>query len=621
MVHGLSPEERRDEEAVRLRTLARKQLVRAGDLALEARPEEGDYRRLAEAVAAAAIERGGLTLVVVNRVDRAREIYRALEQILAGSTLRTALLHSRFRPPDRARHLAVLHAEGDRVVVSTQVVEAGVDVSARTLFTELAPWPSLVQRFGRCNRYGEAERDGGTPAQIRWIPLLPRDGDDDLALPYEAAELERATGLLEELAARGGDAGPETLAALPYEPQPEVRPVLRHRDLIDLFDTGPDLLGYDVDVSRFVRDAGLPDVQLFWRDFPPGTARPPADLPRAGRDELCRVSVSAAAAFLGNLNKARRKQNPARSSQLSVWRWDGIEERWDPVRRAARGLRPGETYLLHATAEGYDETLGWTGRLTGGAPVSELEAGDGRPDSMAGDRDTDVGRWVLLRDHLSDVAEEVRTVRTEVGLDGAGLLATALADAALWHDVGKAHEQFQRRLLGPLETRPDRSYPGDGPWAKSDHRLRATGVRPFFRHELASALAWLARSVDFDAPHRDLVAYLIAAHHGKVRLSLRSVPGEEEPDAPDTLYARGVWDGDLLPAVELPGGEHLAPTRLDLSPMRLGEGSWTERVLALRDDADLGPFRLAYLEALLRAADARASAEERSGDTKESRHA
>ena len=43
-----------------------------------------------------------------------------------------------------------------RIVVATQVVEAGVDISARTLVTELAPWSSLVQRFGRVARYEEA---------------------------------------------------------------------------------------------------------------------------------------------------------------------------------------------------------------------------------------------------------------------------------------------------------------------------------------------------------------------------------------------------------------------------------------------------------------------------------
>ncbi len=50
-------------------------------------------------------------------------------------------------------------------------------------------------------------------------------------------------------------------------------------------------------------------------------------------------------------------------------------------------------------------------------------------------------------------------------------------------------------------------------------------------------------------------------------------------------------------------------TTLDLSPMQLGgEGSWTGPALKLL--AELGPFKLAYLEALLRAADVRASQKE-----------
>ncbi len=56
--------------------------------------------------------------------------------------------------------------------------------------------------------------------------------------------------------------------------------------------------------------------------------------------------------------------------------------------------------------------------------------------------------------------------------------------------------------------------------------------------------------------------------------------------------------------------------RLDLDLMRLGDGacgpSWSARAQALL--GDLGPFRLAWLEALLRIADWRASeAEEEAG--------
>ena len=136
-------------------------------------------------------------------------------------------------------------------------------------------------------------------------------------------------------------------------------------------------------------------------------------------------------------------------------------------------------------------------------------------------------------------------------------------------------------------------------WAKPSHASR-------FRHELASALAWLDQH-DAEADS-NLIAYLIAAHHGKVRMSLRALPQENE--APDgRLFARGVWDGDTLPEVRFQDGEIVPATVLHLDLMQLGEGpqgpSWTTRTQRLLKH--LGPFRLAWLEALVRIADWRAT--------------
>lgn len=41
------------------------------------------------------------------------------------------------------------------ILISTQVAEVSLDISFDCLITELAPIPSLVQRFGRVNRYGK----------------------------------------------------------------------------------------------------------------------------------------------------------------------------------------------------------------------------------------------------------------------------------------------------------------------------------------------------------------------------------------------------------------------------------------------------------------------------------
>src|SRR6266446_2227889 len=110
----------------------------------------------------------------------------------------------------------------------------------------------------------------------------------------------------------------------------------------------------------------------------------------------------------------------------------------------------------------------------------------------------------------------------------------ALRTAALWHDIGKAHDEFQKMLRNGDAGREGRL------WAKSAYK-DGKCERHGFRHELGSALAWLLNGPT-DAVERDLVAYLIAAHHGKVRLSIRSLPNEiGNPQKPDALFARGIW--------------------------------------------------------------------------------
>lgn len=93
-------------------------------------------------------------------------------------------------------------------------------------------------------------------------------------------------------------------------------------------------------------------------------------------------------------------------------------------------------------------------------------------------------------------------------------------------------------------------------------------------------------------------------------VSIRPAPGEAAPKngATDARYALGIVEGDTLPPVDSPVGS-IPETRIDLTPMELGgDRSWAAMAAALRDDAELGPFRLGLLEALVRVADWRASA-------------
>ncbi|MFP3939436.1 MAG: CRISPR-associated endonuclease Cas3'' [Thermoanaerobaculia bacterium] len=592
-VHAISS---RDRGVDRVASLlhASKRLHRAAT-ALDRTSGKKNAAPYLEALSAEILERhreGTDTLVILNRVERAQELYRRLREGVEEDGPDPLLIHGRFRPFERrdveARLKEAPSAPG-RIIVSTQVVEAGVDLTSATLFTELCPWPSFVQRCGRCNRYAEVE-EGAT---VLWIDV--EEGEKDLELPYEASELASARDVLLGLDDVGLDRLPR------FEGEPWSGLVLRRRDLLELFNSDPDLFGFHVDVSRYVRDTDDRSLQVFWRDVPDGQA-PPPDLPAPVRDELCSAAISA----VGTTVQGNRR----------AWEWDAQSGGWRSVRRDQ--IRPGMTLLLAQGEGAYDPKLGFAPEVRARVPdvpgTSAKEGGDGSLDSMPSDSGSRSRNWVPLTDHLDHVAQAVSALAEGLGVPPEE--RDALVTAARWHDVGKAHGVFQADLLSKV---PEGDPLRENLWAKSGPTPATGGTtdsrsdeersrRRYFRHELASALAWLTHRSDH--PARDLIAYLIAAHHGKVRTSLRSLPAEPRSDE-GQRYARGVWEGDRLPPLDLPE-EGVPETELRLELMELGEGpqgpSWSARVQDLL--RGLGPFRLAWLEALLRIADWRASAAE-----------
>lgn len=591
---------------------------------------------------------GSLTLVIVNTVDRSRQFLEGVRHLYGmekrkpkwwgkepNPAVNTAsgvpdlkLIHSRFRPAERAAWMGWLTDDpaklppGGRIVISTQVVEAGVDLSARTLVTELAPWPSLVQRFGRCNRRGEFGTKKGNPAQVFWIDV-PTETDaggkgekkpKSLAPPYTDAELNAARRHLANLPDAGLRSLQRFFDALPTAEREELFPyspahLVRRKDAVELFDTTPDLAGNDIDVSRFIRDGDELDVQVFWRLAAPRPDWSKVELRRQAprREELCPVPfVAFRDQFLGEGRTA--------------YRLDTLDGRWK--RATPEGVFPGQVYWIPADQGGYDRNLGWSPAVTPVAsdlilPPPDLDAAT-RPETGYDADEWSEGAWQTVAEHTDRVVVELEAVARNLSLTDDE--REVLRVAARWHDWGKAHDTFQRAVRRPAEFagRMLAKAP-DGCWADYD--------RTHFRHELASALAVLALLARPDAVppdwkklaaghgRADMAVYLIAAHHGKVRLSIRSLPGEKRPGDPGKLFARGVWHGDRLPTegvteVDLGGGVTAPAVLLDLTPMQLGADadgrpSWAERMLGVRDR--VGPFRTAYLEAILRAADMRAS--------------
>jgi len=557
---------------------------------------------------------GTLSLVVCNTVATAQKLHGQLNSLNRdGAGL--ILLTSRFRKHDRQSHeKTLIEFEKARkagaaarssglICVATQVVEAGVDVSACRLWTELAPWPSLVQRLGRLNRDGLA--NGSSHAFFFEVPTKTEKRNRQRVGPYAAESVMTGKWLAQKLAdvyrehpdlgtfatferlSSNSEVSEKMTAAL--QPALEVFP--RALDVHGLFSTEPDLFGGFTDVSQFIRgEDEHADATVFWREFDAAKPLPRGDAlngPAFGLAEGCAVPIHRLRGFIGD---------------SGGFVWDDSANGWQKY--GARDICPGMVVMLPRRSGGYDASLGWTGRpqdmlgiLPPPGPFEE---------EFRSDPPSERGEWVELGDHLTDVRRAAERILDDLGIPDPQ--RQAVVAAAEHHDIGKALEQWQSKLPRPA---PDAA----GRWAKAPFlfavrpshadvdvarveailtaadirflrstpelhsrladsflwhtstRVRDTAerkllseirdtagisaawmvpFRPGLRHEAASALVLWHQYFRQGAGFQGLAIYLVAAHHGKVRtvLTARTRKGNDVCGVPkDTALVP--WDGGL----------------------------------------------------------------------------
>ena len=373
---------------------------------------------------------GTLTLAILNTVGRAQEVYRELNNTKrVPLDAEKVLVHSRFRVSDRESKQSAITASVDSsgpgmVVVATQAVEAGVDISARTLITELAPWPSMVQRFGRCNRTGKDER-----GSIFWVDVGECSQDTAPYAPEEVAPARKRLKALE-----GKSAGPSDLEGLADSREDiEHLTVIRRRDVVGLFDTTPDLSGNYLDVSWYVRGTNERNVSVYWRLDVPAEG-PEEGKPKPLYSEIVTVPLG------------KNIEDYFKDDRRRAWVWDFLDDQWRQVR--PRDIYPGMTLLLNAAQGGYSPDIGWD--PSDRNPVEPVRtAYDDIEDGQSSDPwSTSQRKPVILSDHCRHVESAVKAVLSELSrwsIEPA--IRDALELAALYHDAGKAHPAFQRMML------------------------------------------------------------------------------------------------------------------------------------------------------------------------------
>jgi CRISPR-associated endonuclease/helicase Cas3 len=428
-----------------------------------------------------------LSLVILNTVDTAIAVANALRQ-----NLPVLLLHARFRGADRAMLTDRLQ-DFTGIVVATQVIEAGIDLDARKLFTVACPWASFVQRCGRAGRNGTYTACDVYLLDLDSIRSSPKP------LPYSAPEIKAFYDRTDQLAS----AGIQDLMAVTPPPQNNGKHRLKSSDLQGLFDNHP---GHSGDpVAHFIREDIDVSIKLLWRDGITSEAPtvPPSEL------EAVNLRVSRAVKFL---------------SKLNYWVWDDKAEVW------SKGIKPSDACYVccDRTVGGYSESMGFTGNPKDVPPVLQLSLKVNQTIQWRKSQD------VTLKVHSMDAHDFAReicqTLSSTLDMDSKNLVIRA----AHLHDWGKAHPQFQEGCGAPGEI-----------WAKRNSGFRRY-TRSGFRHELASAIALLIHD---ETASFDLV-YMIAAHHGKCRIQIANFDF-----MPNQVGLRGIKAGDILPAIDLGKGE------------------------------------------------------------------
>lgn len=353
--------------------------------------------------------------VVVNRVARARRIFEELRKRPDADEIESILMIGPSRSVERdelAQRLDPIKTGHSRsldqplLIVSTQCIEAGVDIDLDGLVTEAAPLDALRQRFGRLNRSGR---------EIAPYAAIISGGKADKNDPVYGEAIVNTWNYLKENADKPAtkkelqriDFG---LAAFEeFRDKPPLDASLKTEDLLSPKADAPILLPAHLDLLS--QTAPLPtadpeaalylhgpsrtadSVSVVWRadidpEFSSGTyplmqLMPPRsaeaiELPvwtvrrwltkeHAGMDGLADVSAA----------EPEESGNPRRNQQKRiVFRWTGQEDRSAWIQPGK--IRPGDTVVVPAAYGGVDE-YGWNPDATQTATRVDVAAQAARP--------------------------------------------------------------------------------------------------------------------------------------------------------------------------------------------------------------------------------------------------
>ncbi len=532
-----------------------------------------------------------------------------------------------------ARELLVDHA----FLFTTSAGEVGVDLDADDAVMDVVEWERMVQRLGRVNRRGHGAARVSVIAHPDAEPLLPKVRALVGLLPRDAdGAYDASPAALTTLRDTHSRAVVDASSAEPLRPALSM-PLVQSWSMTSL----PEHTGRP-EVAPWIRGWTEDEAQttIVWRMWTPPLGHETPYLENAPPHPLEQLEIRTSRVLSWLLARASRThdgrsrddetQNIAPATPVA-WLLNGAGElvrsftlgflaSASPAdKRTLERTLPGTTLVVDARLGGLSKegllddkeqeapvtigSLAWSEGLPHGSgrPIVPwrmriLRAEEGATQAAVPDwfesvrlpwqqaaGSEEVTEWLVverfrgasspseegrsggraqsLTEHSNWTAGEASRIATALGLPKS--LRDVLVIAARLHDEGKRAPRWQRAFTARTDG---------GPWAKTRGPVRPA-LLGGYRHELGS-LPLAERDAEFKALPPDdqaLVLHLIAAHHGHAR-----------PLIP--------WQGcdDVPPSKAKARAEAVA-----------------RRFVALEER--WGPWRLAWLESLLRAADQTAS--------------
>lgn len=460
-------------------------------------------------------ETEGKRLIVVNTVAESQRITRLLldSPTVVNNSVKILCLHSRFTERDKKRILREYNECDNVIMVATQVIEAGVDITSSVLVSEPAPMASIVQRAGRLGRRGEEN--------TKFILLDYQYDNENKPLPYDLDDVDKAQNFYAQQINGEMLSASEICKLSPVEALPwvsgndDVEMVSKELKLLHSFqDTFmKNIRSYDNSVVMEYESFSEP------RRFPYVRGNIPVSV---------RLIYSDNVSFPDRSFLVMVKLNSVVLQSDDLEEWDGTN--WVKVVSSGKDrVNPNNTYRLPESHWGYSSVLGFTDDEDD-VPDCSIVYPKTYSNKFSNRRinDRNVSRIytsgvISLEKHSDDTKLKAFSIVSDWENE---LFAETVIDAARLHDIGKVSKDWQSYIRG-LSSDVD----SDVLLAKSYNPAGLVVSSGFAsagpRHEYLSGLMILSDPIRYlgvdsvsDASYVDVVTWLVMSHHGNMKFSV-----------------------------------------------------------------------------------------------------